>query len=114
MSTTSTAPIAYPKRPKYFANHFIRVMTKKCIANILGPQAFTLLTVIAMTEDARWYTDPVTYYNEQLAPLVGLNSVDSLDRVRAKCIASGWLRYTPGGRRCGQISLSAIVLTRWP
>ncbi len=58
---------AYPKRPKFFANQFIRLLTKKCVANELGPQAFTLLTVIAMTEDARGYTDPVTFYNGQLA-----------------------------------------------
>lgn len=93
--------VAYPKRPAYFACGFVRLLTKKTVANELGPQAFTLLTVIAMTEDARGYTDPVTFFNEQLLPLVGLGSVDALDRVRARCVAAGWLHYVPGGRRTG-------------
>jgi hypothetical protein len=93
--------VNYPVRPPYFANAFVRLLTKKTVANELGPQAFTLLTIVAMTEDARRYTDPVTFYNEQLCPLVGLGSVDALDRVRAKCVAAGWLHYIPGGRRSG-------------
>lgn len=92
---------AYPKRPRFFACRFIRELAKHCVANELGPQAFTLLTVIATTEDARGYTDAVTFFNEQLLPQVGLGSVDSLDRVRAKCIKAGWLHYIPGGRRLG-------------
>jgi hypothetical protein len=91
----------YPKRPKFFALKFVRLLTKKTVANELGPQAFTLLAVIAATEDARGYTDPVTFYNGQLYPLVGLGSEDALDRVRRKCIEAGWLHYTPGGRRLG-------------
>jgi hypothetical protein len=92
---------AYPRRPRFFALRFVRLLTKKTIANELGPQAFTLLSVIAVTEDARGYTDPVTFYNNQLLPLVGLGSVSALDRVRGKCVEAGWLSYLPGGRRLG-------------
>jgi|GEM_PF-4008308 len=88
----------YPKRPKCFAFKFCRLLAKKTVANDIGSPACWLLTVIAMTEDARGYTDPVTFYNEQLLPLIGVGSVDALDRVRAKCIASGWLQYEPGAR----------------
>ena len=89
----------YPKRPKYFANKVCRLLTKKTAANEIGASACWLLTVIAMTEDARGYTDPVTYYNEQLAPLVGVGSVDALDNIRKKAIQAGWLNYEPGWNR---------------
>jgi hypothetical protein len=89
-----------PKRPPYFACQFVRELTKRCVANELGTPAFTLLVVVAMTEDARGYVGAVTFFNEQLLAQVGLGSIDSLDRVRAKCVTAGWLRYTrDGGRR---------------
>jgi hypothetical protein len=88
----------YPKRPQYFACKFVRLLTKKCVANDLGPQVFTLLCVVVHQEDARGYTDSVGWYNSQLMPVAGLNSVDVLDRVRRKAIEAGWLHYTPGGK----------------
>lgn len=88
--------VPYPKRPPFFACRFVRLMTKKCVANDLGPQVFTLLAVIAHQEDARGYSDPVGWYNPQLLPLVGIKSVDVLDRVRDKAIKAGWLHYTSG------------------
>jgi hypothetical protein len=91
----------YPKRPKFFACQFARKLIKKTVANEIGTQGCWLLTVVAMTEDARGYTDPVTFYNGQLLPLVGVGSVDALDRVRRRCIEAGWLHYIPGGRREG-------------
>jgi hypothetical protein len=88
----------YPKRPKFFACKFIRLLIKKVVANEFGPQSFTLLTVVAATEDARGYDGPVNFFNHQLLPLVGLGSVDALHRVRQKCMESGWLTYLPGAR----------------
>jgi hypothetical protein len=88
----------YPKRPRFFANRFIRVLAKACVANYLGPEGFTLLAVIAMTEDAKGYRDPVTFFNEQLMPLVGAKNVKALDRVRSKAVVAGWLIYQPGGK----------------
>jgi hypothetical protein len=89
----------YPKRPKFFALKFIRLMGKACVANELGADVYCLLATIATTEDARGYRSPVTYFNEQLMPIVGLGSVDSLDRVRARAIENGWLHYEKGARR---------------
>jgi hypothetical protein len=89
----------YPERPKFFAYRFCRLMAKTCLANEIGPDACWLLTVIAHTEDARGYRGAVTFYNEQLFPLVGAGSVDSLSRTRAKAISAGWLVYFPGGRK---------------
>lgn len=86
----------YPKRPRFFAHRFVRLIAKACLANEIGPEACWLLSVIAMTEDAKGYRDPVTFYNGQLLPFVGVNSVDTLDRARAKAVKAGWLHYQPG------------------
>jgi len=89
----------YPKRPKYFSHQFCRLMTKACVANRLGAEVCWLLTVIVHQEDARHYRLPgVTFFNEQLLPLIGVGSVDSLDRIRKKAIAMGWLHYESGGK----------------
>ncbi|HEY1186799.1 MAG TPA: hypothetical protein VGE74_04035 [Gemmata sp.] len=88
----------YPKRPKFFALRFARLMAKDCLANQIGPDACWLLAVIAHTEDAKGYRAPVTFFNEQLMPLVGCHNVKALDRVRDKAVASGWLHYEPGGK----------------
>jgi hypothetical protein len=89
----------YPKRPKFFAYRFCRVMAKVCLANEIGPEVCWLLTVIAHTEDAKGYRDAVTFFNAQLMALAGCGSVDALTRARTKAIEAGWLRYEPGGRR---------------
>lgn len=88
----------YPKRPAFFANRFCRLITKACLANRIGPEACFLLVTIAMTEDAKSYRDGVTYWNEQLAPLLGLNNVKALARVRDRAVSAGWLHYEPGGK----------------
>lgn len=88
----------YPKRSSFFANKFCRLMTKVCVANCIGSDAAFLLMTVAMTEDAKSYRSPVTFFNEQLMPLIGCKSVDSLVRVRSRAIASGWLHYEAGGK----------------
>lgn len=93
-----TPPIAYPRRPRFFANRFCRLMTKVCLANEIGPEACFLLMTVAMTEDAKSYRGPVTYWNEQLMPILGINSIKSLVRIRGKAVASGWLHYEQGGK----------------
>ena len=58
-----------------------------------------MLTVIAITEDARGYRPPgVTFFNEQLMPMAGFGSVDSLARARKKAVDAGWLHYEAGGK----------------
>ncbi len=88
----------YPRRPAFFANRFCRLMSKVCLANQIGPEACFLLMTVAMTEDAKSYRSGVTYWNEQLFPLVGLSNVKSLSRVRDKAVGAGWLHYEPGGK----------------
>ncbi len=88
----------YPTRPRFFANKFLRRMAKTCLANQIGTDACWLLTCVVMTEDAKAYTGAVTFYNEQLLPLAGLHSPDTLDRVRRKAVDAGWLHYERGGK----------------
>ena len=86
----------YPQRPKYWANRVIRKMNKSCAANEIGPEGFTLVSTIAMTEDAKRYLAAVTFFNGQLMPITGLRSESRLDRTRKRCIETGWLHYEPG------------------
>jgi hypothetical protein len=88
----------YPKRPAFFANKAIRAMVKTCVAQEHGQGVFSLLCVIAMTEDARKYTSEVTFWNEQLAAVAGFSNVKAMDRQREKAIESGWLVYIPGAK----------------
>lgn len=81
------------------ANRVCRLLSKTTTANEIGANVCWFLTVIVMTEDARRYAGPVSFYNHQLAPLVGCSSIDALERVRARAVASGWLEYTPGFNR---------------
>ena len=90
--------IQYPKRPRFFALRFCRLITKVCLANQIGPSAFTLLTIIVHTEDAAGYRHAITFFNGQLAPLIGASSVDTLVRARRKAVEAGWLHYEEGGK----------------
>jgi hypothetical protein len=94
----TAAPATYKRRPPFFANRFCRLVTKVCLANQIGPEACFLLVTVVMTEDAKSYRSGVTFWNEQLFPLVGLSNVKALARVRDKAVESGWLHYEPGGK----------------
>ena len=91
-------PSRYPDRPKFFANKFVRLLAKACAANRVGADVCWLLTCVAHTEDAKGYRGAVTYFNGQLLPILGIKSEDTLDRVRKKAVAAGWLHYEPGRR----------------
>lgn len=95
---TATADTAYPKRPKFFANKFVRLLTKAAVAQELGPEACWLLAVIAHQEDSIRYSRRVTYYNEQLMPLCGFGSKKRLVAARCKAVGGGWLEYQAGGK----------------
>ncbi len=86
------------QRPPYFANRVLRLAIKTALAQHCGTEGLALLSVIAMTEDARRYRSPVTFWNEQLLPLVGFAKWERLDRTRQSLIDAGWLIYEPGGR----------------
>jgi hypothetical protein len=90
--------VAYPKRPAFFAHRFTRLLFKACVANEIGTDALALLVAIVHTEDAKGYRGAVTFWNEQLMPLIGVNGVKSLIRIRNKAVEAGWLHYEQGGK----------------
>lgn len=89
----------YPKREAFFSHKFVRLVMRFCGAQEIGPEGSWLLTIIAHTEDARRYTGPVTFWNEQLISVMGLNSRKQLDRIRDRCIEAGWLHYERDSKR---------------
>ncbi|MEL7500050.1 MAG: hypothetical protein AAFN77_20785 [Planctomycetota bacterium] len=91
--------MSYPKRPKFFAAKFCRVLTKAAAAMDIGPETCWMLTVIAMQEDSCRYRKPVNYWNEQLMTLCGFRSRKRLITARSKAVDFGWLVYIKGGNR---------------
>ena len=94
----ATESVFRESRPAFFANRVLRLLIKTATAQELGPDVLALLTVIVMTEDARRYRGPVTFWNDQLLPLVGFSKWERLDKARKAAVAAGWLAYEPGGR----------------
>ena len=101
----------YPKREKFFAHKFTRLMFRVCLANDIGPAACYMLSQIAHTEDASHYRKSVTFYNDQLINVCGLGSVPSLIRARSKAIEAGWLQYTPGKK--GKAGSYHVTIPEW-
>jgi len=91
----------YPERPAFFAQKVTRLLVKTCAAQDMGQAATLLVVVVAATEDAARYRRAVTFYNEQLMPLLGIQKWVSLDRARKAAIAAGWLHYEapPKGKK---------------
>lgn len=88
----------YPRREAFFAYRFCRLLTKCCAAQDIGSDVCWMLAVIAHQEDAKRYSGPVTYYNEQLMPLCNFGSHAKLIRCRDRAVAAGWLHYEGGGK----------------
>lgn len=88
----------YPKRPSHFAHKLVRLMLHSCAAQEIGPDGFLVVTAIAHAEDAKRYSGAVTYWNEQLIPILGFGSWGQLDRARKKAVDAGWLHYDHGGK----------------
>jgi|GEM_PF-3550443 len=92
----------YPQRANFSANRLIRLMQKSCAANSIGIESCWLVTCIALVEDSKRYSGPVTFWSAQLLPIAGFQSWGRLDRARAKAVEAGWLYYRPGtNRQCG-------------
>lgn len=89
-------------KPPFFAQKFIRLLTKTASAQELGPSACWMLAVIACQEDARYYRGPVTFYYSQLMPLCGFTSPKQLRAAIQTAVDLGWLEYTAGrkGKPC--------------
>ena len=88
----------YPKRDKFFSHRFCRLLTKTAMAQQIGAGTCWMLTVIAHQEDSKRYTEPVSYWNDQLQSVSGFGSRSTLVKARKKAIESGWLHYEPGGK----------------
>jgi hypothetical protein len=88
----------YPKRDNHFAHKLIRLMIRVCAAQEIGTDGFMLVSIIAHTEDAKRYTAPVTFWNDQLQSVCGFSSWGKLDRARKRAVASGWLHYEEGAK----------------
>lgn len=91
----------YPRREPFFAMRIIRLMTKSAAAMEIGSDGVALVAIVAAQEDACRYTRPVNFWNNQLAPLIGVRGgdPDGLRRVRERCVRAGWLQYKPGNKR---------------
>ena len=85
----------YPQRPRFFAQKVTRLLIKTCAAQEMGQAATLLVITVAATEDAARYRRAVTFYNDQLLPLLGLRKWDALDKARKSAIAAGWRRLRP-------------------
>lgn len=96
----------YPRERKeqrhIWANKLVRLLQKCCAANSIGIEACWLVTCVALVEDAKHYSGPVTFWTGQLLPITGFQSWGRLDRARKKAVEAGWLHYRSGtNRQCG-------------
>jgi hypothetical protein len=89
----------YPRRESFFAYRYCRLLAKTCAAMELGPDGCWMLSVIAMLEDTKRYSDAVLYYNGQLMAVTGFTREHTMIDVRKRAVQSGWLHYEPGGKR---------------
>ncbi len=89
----------YPKRLSHFAHRTFRLMTKVCAAQEIGSDAMLLVAVILHQEDAKRYRSAVTFYNGQLAPILGFTNWNRLNKARQSAVDAGWLHYESGGKR---------------
>lgn len=88
----------YPRREAYFAHRFLRLLTKTAAAQELRPEVCWLLTVVAMQEDSKRYTEPAKWYLEQLAPICGFKSKQTLVTAIGRAVEEGWLVYFHGSK----------------
>lgn len=86
----------YPNRKRFFANRFVRLLTKTAAAMQIGPESCWLLCIISQLEDSKRYTGPVLFWNEQLMTLCGFGSRKRLVTARNRAVEAGWLHYERG------------------
>ena len=82
----------------FFAFRYCRLLTKTASAMDLSADGCWMLTIVAMQEDAKRYTGPVLFWNDQLMSLCGFGSEKRLRTVRSKAVNSGWLHYEKGAK----------------
>jgi len=85
----------YPQRPPFFFHRFTRLLAKACAAQHVGPDGAWFLASIAAIEDSAHYKHAIAWTDEQASPMMGM-SPSKLKRIRARCVAHGWLHYEQG------------------
>lgn len=89
-------------RPSYFAMRVLRLAIKTELAQQCGADVLALLSVIAVTEDARRYRGPVAFFNAELLRVLGFGKWERLNNARRAAVDTGWLLYeNRGSRRAG-------------
>ena len=97
--SSADRPLAeYPRRERFFAHRFCRLLGKACAAQQIGSAGAYLCVTIAMVEDAKRYSGPVTFHTGQLLPILGFTKWDQLERVRARAVEHSWLHYYHPGQ----------------
>lgn len=89
----------YPKREPMYALRYVKWLSYSDAAREIGPDAFALLTAVAIVEDDIRYHRAPTFYNDQLARACGIGSEPALIRARKRAIEAGLLVYVPGAKR---------------
>lgn len=82
----------YPTRPSFFAHKVCRLLGRTSAAQKITPAGAYLVTQIAMLEDTKRYSEPVSYMKTQLAPIIGV-SLATLKKITDKCVEEGWLYH---------------------
>lgn len=90
--------IRYPARDPYFARRFTRLLIVSSVAAEIGPLGVWMLTVIVYQEAAVQYSHPALYWDQQLLPLLGVNSLMTFRKARSAAVDAGWLHFEPGSR----------------
>lgn len=120
----------YPTRDPFWALRYIRLLTKCCAVNEVGPYATLICMIVAHQEDAIRYVRPVTFSNGELQKLIGVAKWDTFNSARSRASSKGWLHYESQGRKrpgvywvtvpeiyepllseCGQIAVAALGLS---
>jgi hypothetical protein len=89
-------PKPYPKRPPFFALHYLRWVIDSGMTYRIGSDGLALLTVIVNREDAIHYYRAPDYFNEQLTKECGIKAISTMIRVRKRVVKEGLLEYFEG------------------
>jgi hypothetical protein len=89
----------YPKRESFHSHRVVRLMAKTAAASTIGADACWLVTLVAHQEDTCRYKKPISYSNEQLMLLAGIQTKRRFWRIRQAAIEGGWLHYEECGTR---------------
>jgi hypothetical protein len=106
----------YQKRDPFFANRYIRLMTKSAAGMEITAEGIALCAIIVMQEDSNRYSGPVNFWNSQLCSIMGIPGDENrFRRIREKCVREKWIHYTAGAKSKAARYFATIPdhLTNW-